>query len=72
MNTFCPTNIDSLQWSIKLHIYYIWMSNVIHNSPTSDLTEYGIEPYIKGTNDTYKFGFLPTNCYDDDTFLFFL
>ena len=55
----------------KLHNYCIRMSNIIYNNPTNDPTEYGIEPYISGTNDTYEFGFLPTN-YDDDTFLFFL
>ena len=54
----------------KLHNYYIWMANVIYNSPTSDPTECGIEPYINGTNNAYEFGFLPTNCHDDATFLF--
>ena len=73
LNFSQPMNALIIRVCFKLHNYCIRMSNDIHNSPTNDPTEYGIEPYINGTgtNDTYEFGFLPTNCNDDDTFSFF-
>ena len=53
----------------KLHNFCIRMSNFslsCFESATVDPTEHGIDPYeINGTNETYEFGYLPTDPSDD-------
>ena len=57
----------------KLHNFHIRVSNLSlsrFESTTVDPTEHGIDPYqINRTNDTYEFGYLPTDPNDDAFFI---